>query len=258
MEDGVPDPILAGYTVSSFITTSATQDVFELVLARSVVTSTGEHGGLVHLWWRAPLQGNRLVQIYVDEVLYDVTLDVAVRDMYMVLDRSHQHRIELLAVPVDDPDAVWRPQPDLLRGWNPGINSAARIELVRAEDLPVDTDLAVLVDGKDMACGPMWPGYEARAGSWSAEGATYNEPFGLGLGIGDLGAGPLGYDGTSWRWWRSDLNTGSHDVRFTAEEQAGCPVSVPLDVTFLTEHLPCPATHLSIVSPFGIAWEPAG
>lgn len=241
--------------MSSFITTSATQDVFELVLARPVVTSAGEHPRLAHLWWRAPLQGNRLVQVYIDETLYDVTHDAAVREMYLNLDRTRQHRIELLTVPADDPATMWRPQPDLLRGWQPKIASAAKIDLVRDENLPVDTQIIISLDGKDVEYGPMWPPTEARAGSWSEEGITYDGAFGLGLGVGELGAGPLGFDGTAWHWLRNDLDPGMHDAWITSVDYAGSPVSLPLNVSLLTEQLPSPVTGLSILATLGITWE---
>lgn len=257
MENGIPDQIRAGYTLSSFITTSATQDIFELVLARAVLTPAGEHPRIVHLWWRAPLQNNRLVQVYVDEKLYDVTSDATTREVYLDLDRTQQHRIELLAISADDPDAVWRPQPGLLESWHPKVSSTVNINLVRDETLPVDTQLMISLDGDETEYGSIWPPSEARAGSLSEAGITYGGAFGLGLGIGELGSGPLGYDGTAWQWFRDDLSAGNHNAQITAMDQAGSPVSAPLDVTLLTEQLPSPATGLSIIPPFGIAWDTA-
>jgi hypothetical protein len=243
--------------LSSFISTNATQDVFELVLARPVVTHAGEHPRLVHLWWRAPLQGNRLVQIYIDDVLYDVTFDPVVRNMYLMLDRSRTRRIELLAVPLGDPEAVWRPQPGLLKSWQPPVSSNAQLTLIRDETMPQDTQLVVSLDGKFVAHGPMWPTTEPRSGSLTQDGVVYNDACGLGLGIGDLGSGPLGYDGTAWRWGRNDLDPGYHDVRITSIDQSGFPVSVPLDVSVLIEQLPGPVTGFTISQPFGLSWSPA-
>ncbi len=193
--------------------------------------------------------------MYIDETLYDVTHDATVRDMCLNLDRTRHHRIELLAVPIDDPEAIWWPQPGLLKGWQPKVNSTAKIELIRDEDLPVDTQLVISLDGKDVEHGPMWPPTEARAGSLSEQGVTFDGAFGLGLGVGDLGAGPLGFDGTAWHWLRNDLDTGYHDVRITSVDQSGIPVSVPLDVSLLIEQLPSPVTGLSILAPLGITWE---
>ena len=234
--------------MSSFITTDATQDVFELVLARPVMTASGEHPKLVHLWWRAPMQGDRLVQVYINHALYDVTLDTSVREMFLVVDRTRQNRIELLAVPADDPQAVWRPQPGLLGAWQPVVSSVASVGLVRDVDLPVDTQLVVGVDGEVLDYGPMWPASETRSDPGDEE-AT-----GLGLGVGDLGAGPLGFDGTAWRWKRDGLEASEHLVHLDAVDQAGQAVAGPLELTVAIEHLPDPAIGLSITPGFQLAW----
>ena len=228
--------------MSSFITTDATQDVFELVLARPVVTHAGEHGRLVHLWWRAPLQGNRLVQVYVNDELYDVTLDTTVREMLLVLDRARLQRIELLAVPADDSVAVWRPQPGLLGSWRPAVRSVAEVALVRDADLPDDTQLVVSVDGVQTDHSPMWPAIESMTGP--------------GVGLGDLGAGPLGDDGNAWRWRRDDLPTGPHNLRFDAVDPAGQAVADPLTHTLSIERLPEPVTGLIISQDFQLNWSP--
>ena len=59
----------------------------------------------------------------------------------------------------------------------------------------------------------MWPATETRA--LPGDDMT----TGLGLGVGELGAGPLGYDGAAWRWKRNDLASGPHTVRIDALDQ---------------------------------------
>jgi hypothetical protein len=234
--------------MSSFITTDATQDVFELVLARPVMTPTGQHPKLVHLWWRAPMQGDRLVQVYVNDALYDATLDASVKEMFLVLDRTRQNRIELLAIPADDPQAIWRPQPGLLKAWQPAVSSVASVGLVRDIDLLIDTQLVVEVDGAVAEHGPMWPATETRAVPGDEDAA------GLGLGVGELGAGPLGFDGTAWRWRRDDLDAGVHSVHLEAINHTGQAVAESVELTVAVEHLPDPVMDLSITPGFQLAW----
>ncbi len=241
--------------MSSFITTDATQDVFELVLARPVMTLGGEHPCLVHLWWRAPDQEQRLVQIYVNESLYDVTQNASVRETFLVLDRTRPTRIELLAVPVDDPESIWRSQPNLLKSWQPMVNSKAEAEVIRDENLPEDVIVEVEIDGAVIDAGPMWPVTEARSGVYDANGPIFSENYGLGLGIGDLGVGPLGYDGMVWRWRRNDLDQGTHDLQCTALSLTGEPASLPVSLVQSIEHLPNPVTGLRIDAPTRLTWD---
>jgi hypothetical protein len=242
--------------LSSFITTHATQDVFELVLARPVVAAAGEHPWLVHLWWRAPLQDDRLVQVYVQGELYDVTLDPALREMCLVLDRTQQSRIELLAIPANDPQAVWRPQPGLLGAWQPSVSSSARVDLVRDERLPVDTQLVVEIDGQKTDRGAMWPQDQNRS---VTDGLlAFGDVAGVGLGVGDLGMGALGAGGTAWRWRRDVPSIGSHDVTINAVDLAGMPVADPILIQdVLIDSLPNSVTDLAINPSFGLSWVPA-
>jgi hypothetical protein len=244
--------------LSSFITTDATQSVFELVLARPVVTPAGEHPWLVNLWWRASQQGDRLVQVYIQGGLYDVTLDPSVREMCLLVDRTHTNRIELLAVPADDAQEVWRPQPGLLASWDPGVSSTAQVVLVRDESLAVDTQLVISVDGTNTDHGAMWPNDEPRSGFGALLGAGcfgYDDATGPGLGIGELGAGPLGLDGTALRWRRDDLGVGSHDIQVNAVNHSGLPVAVPLLIQdTLIDNLPDPVSGLSIDPSFLLSW----
>lgn len=225
-----------------------------MVLARPVVTASGEHPCLVHLWWRAPLQADRLVQVYVQGKLYDVTLDSDVREMCLVLDRTRQNRIELLAIPGGDVEGLWRSQSDLLEAWRPEVVSAAEVGLVRDERMPVDTQLAVEVDGEVVDQGAMWPEDVNRSGFEAA--FAFADVAGLGLGVGDLGAGRLGYDGAAWRWRCDDLGEGSHVVKVDALGVDGLPVADSVLIENVRiDHLPDPVASLGIDSDFYLSWS---
>ena len=244
--------------MSSFITNDATQEVFELVLARPVVTAGGEHPRLVHLWWRAPMQGDRLVQVYVDDALYDVTLDTAVRALTLTVDRSLPRRIELLAVAADDVQAVWRAQPGLLNSWQPAVRSVAALTVVRIEDLPADTQIVFGVDGEVVDRGPMWPTIATRSGygeQGGASGGACPEAAGLGLGVGDLGAGRLGYGGTAIRWRREGLDVGVHALSVHATDPAGLDLVLPYTSSFAVQRLASPVKGLSMDTSFGLTWD---
>jgi len=185
-----------------------TQDVFDVVLARPAADGCG----LTHLTWRAAGQGQRLVQVYVDGVLHDVSVEPTQRAMWLQLDPTRAHAIELLAV--DSADR-WTDYRQRLSGWLPALSMLTEVALARDESLPIDTRIAVTVDGELMHVGPMWSATDHRGGI----GGLFGEgPFGLdlatapGLGVGEFGFGTFGAGGRAWRWaaW---LAAGSHEVQ---------------------------------------------
>ncbi len=240
--------------MSSFITTNATQDVFELVLARPVAITGGEHPNLAHVWWRAPQQGQRLVQIYVDDALFDVTLDVSQREVMIELDRTRPHRVELLAVPMDETDAVWRAQPGLLKAWQPRISDSLSIDVIRDESLPFDTLIQVELDGRVVCESPLWTDIDMKSGELADGSITFHDAFGLGLGIGDFGAGALGYGGTMWRW-KCATDAGEHALNLSAGSGVGESVALPVELTQNTELLPPAVTGLQLNSPSTFVWD---
>jgi len=246
--------------VSSFITTNATQTVFDLVLARPVLTPCGEHAQLAYLWWSAPGQGDRLVQVYVQGELYDVSLDIFQRDMYLILDRTHTNRIELLAVQGDDPQALWRPQPDLLTSWIPSIANAAQVRFVRDEAIAIDTQVVVSVDGSNIDHGPIWPNDVPRSGFGALMGMGcfgFDDATGPGLGLGDLGAGSLGSDGFAWQWRRDDLSQGTYDIQFDTVNHAGVAETNPIAFQgVVIDDLPEPVADLTLDNAFSLSWTP--
>ncbi len=240
--------------MSSFITTNATQDVFELVLARPVVVTGGEHPSLVHVWWRAPQQGQRLVQIYVDDELFDATLDVSQHEVMVELDRTRPHRIELLAVPIDEPDSIWRTQPGLLNAWQPRISDSLSVDVIRDESLPIDTLIQVELDGSVVAESPLWTDIDMKSAELIDGSLAFHEVSGLGVGGGELGAGALGFDGTMWRW-KAAAGVGEHVLNIFAGSEAGESVALPVAITKHIEHLPSAVTGLQLNPPSTLAWD---
>jgi len=234
-----------------------TEDGFELTLGRAVMQDHGEHDGLVHLWWRDRSAAERLVQVYVNGELADVIADPQQRELWLIIDRSRPHRIELLAVPADEPDALWQARPDRLSSWDPPIQSSAEALVLRDESLPVDTKIEVAVDGETVAVGNLWPGDAARSGfgGWFGLGDFGQDAAsGLGLGRGELGLGPLGRDGTAWRWSDPTLKPGPHVVTLTAKSVEGRRVSPPAHLPVAVDALPPAAALLASPNDFTLAW----
>ncbi len=239
--------------MSSIESDSATQDVFELVLARPVITEAGEHPRLVHLWWRAPQQGDRVVWVFVDGELADVVWDSEQRELWLSIDRSLPRRIELVAADADDP-----PRRLVSSCWQPSVQSAALVSLVRDETLPVDTRVAVLDGEQVLDDEPMWADGEHRSGFGAlfGQGAFgFDAATGPGLGLGELGVGPLGADNFAWRWRRDDLEDGEHALSLQALSRDGETLDAPLELEPATvERLPQPPANLHMQSNFTLTW----
>ncbi|MCC7204884.1 MAG: hypothetical protein IT441_07370 [Phycisphaeraceae bacterium] len=207
---------------------AVTQEVFELVLARPAVGVGGEIEGLVHLWWRAPEQGQRLVQVYVDERLVDVSVDVTQREMWLAVDRGRGHRIELVAVEAERTDLLWREHRWAQGSWEGGFAGGIGVALLRDERLPVDARVVVKVDGVERVNRAMWSSADDRGGHGVVFGLGdfgHDAVSGPGLGEGELGAGALGIDGVAWRWWDGDASAGEHEVEVWVEDGRGRRVS---------------------------------
>jgi hypothetical protein len=235
-----------------------TQSVFALVLARPVQRRDGMDPAMVHLWWSAPAQGARLVQVYVNRQLYDVALDAAQRTMWLVLDRRRSHAIELLAIDPHDAEGVWQPRPAWLQSWSPQVQPVASARLIRDETLPVDTQVRVEIDGTLIDRSPLWPAQVGRSGFgalFGEGGFGVDAATGPGLGQGALGHGPLGSDGTSWQWQRGDLSAAAHQVTFHAEDATGEPVAEALTTDITIDRLPEPAQDLNIDETFKLTWR---
>ena len=232
-----------------------TQDIFELTLARPATTATGEHPHRVHLWWRAPEQGERLVQVYIDGQLHDATAHSGQRDLWLTLDRSHPHRIELLAV---DPDCVCQDFAHLLTAWSPDVRDTAAITILRDETLPADTQIEIAIDGQRVASEPMWQADTHRSGFgnlFGLGGFGIDDATGPGLGLGELGMGVLGADGNAWRWREPRLPAGEHTITTTATTADGQPLTAPITQTVTIDQLPEPARNLTLDPDFTLHWQ---
>jgi hypothetical protein len=234
-----------------------TQDVFELALARPVVAADGEHQALVHLWWSAPQQGDRIVQVYVDGRLADVSVHPSQREMWLMLDRSRSHRIELLAVQPGD-GSIWAEHRERLATWDPPFAGPAAAAVIRDPRLPVDTNVSIAVDGEPAASGPMWPADEHRGGFGAlfAEGAFgWDTATAPGLGMGELGMGPLGEDGTAWSWQSDELAPGTHELALSAFDRTGQATANPVAFEDIDiETLPAAAVGVAIDDDFTLSW----
>lgn len=199
-----------------------TQDIFEQVLLRPVVGRLSDDGASTALLsWVAAQQGDRLVQVYVDDVLTDISVDSSQREMWLHLDRTRTVRVELLAV--DPADALTDHAADL-HGWSPRFVQQASLAAVRDEALPIDTRAVVTVDGADDHGHPLWRSADYRSGFGALFGVGEfgrDSATGPGFGLGGFGAGPFGADGHAWRWQRDDLAPGSHSLEIRLDDSTG-------------------------------------
>jgi hypothetical protein len=252
------------------MTLSTTQDIFDLTLARPAAESDARRGsvqglpglgGLIHLWWLAPEQGDRLAQVYVDGELNTVTCDPAQRELWLVCDPSQPHQIELLAVPADDAENIWRSRPELLQGCQSPLRRHASLTLLRDERLPVDTMVAVRVDGDEVARTALWPASEHRGGFGALFGLGEfgrDALTGPGLGSPDsqLGMGPLGADGTAWRWTSDVLSAGTHTITAQALDPGGqvvAELTEPINLTI--DAVPVEARKMTVSPDFRLSWS---
>lgn len=232
---------------------AATQDVFEMVLAR-----WAEHGprGLGHLVWRAPQQGDRLVQVYVDGALYDVSVTAEQREMWLHLETGRAHRIELLAVPAEE---AWNDHGAELSGWLPSFTSTAELALLRDEALDIDGRVVVTVDGRLDCRDRMWCGGDWRGGFGALFGEGrfgHDDATAPGFALGELGAGAFGSDGSAWRWRRDGLPAGAHTIEVAVEDAAGRVIgelSSPVEV--VVDGAPGAAKNLRMEPGFVLRWD---
>ena len=234
-----------------------TQSVFELVLARPVLNQHERRTGLVHLWWRAPQQGHRLTQVYADDQLLAVTTHPRQREMLLTLDRARPTRIELLAVDADELDAALTARPDLLGGWTPAVHDSADVALLRDESLPIGTRVTVRAGGALVAESAMWDAADHRGGHgalFGLGGFGADDATGLGLGRGELGAGPLGTDTTLWRWRGRDIPPGADELTVQAHDSKGHPLTPALSVPIALAPIDAAPPELNITPDFTLTW----
>lgn len=234
-----------------------TQAPFQLLLARPVVTPDGEDPRLVHLWWRADSLAGHAVQVYLDGTLVATCTDTAQREMWLTCDRSVPHRIELLALPLSNVEALHREHPRSLTTWNPTASTEITARVLRDESLPVDTRLTLSLNGSPIAEAAMWGAMDSRAGF----GALFGEgSFGFddatapGLACGELGLAPLGFDGEPIGWRVERLPPGESVIELSATDGRGVPVALPVQHTVRCDPLPPPPREVEISPNFVLSW----
>ncbi|MFI4860970.1 MAG: hypothetical protein ACIAXF_09850 [Phycisphaerales bacterium JB063] len=235
------------------MTQSTDPNLFTRVLARQVAASDALHGVLTHLWWSAPAQGERVVQVYANERLHAVTLDPSHRELWLVFPPGRPVRLTLCAV---DRSEAWVP-----RGADPDAQAprdGVAVEVLRDPSVPVGARLCVTVDDGEAECAPLFGAGVGRSGFGGVFGFG---GFGMdaaacpGLGLGELGLGPLGADGEAWRWCRDDLSAGPHQLGLALSDSTGGFVAQAQDVAFEIDRLPAPPAGLRVDDTLMLSWS---
>lgn len=240
------------------MTSLPTQENFDWTIAFSLIKGNAPHQWLVYFAWRMNGSADHLVQVYVNDRLYDVTIHPGQRELWLTLDRSREHRIELLALPIAEALDPWLSHHGLLMTWQPQVGDHPALAVVRDEALPIDATFTVEVAGHTETRA-VWTARDARSG----HGAVF-------------GIGGFGYDNSThpdfefeddgstqtaiepqvpWRWSDDSLPAGDHTLQVLASDEHGLPVSTPLVVDpFHVDRLPTPAKNLAVTSDNRLTW----
>lgn len=231
-----------------------TQQVFERVLARTVAAPDLQHARLVHVVWTAPMQGAKLVQFYANGQWVGVSASPAQREAWLILEAGVHHQIELLAV--SEKHAATSSQ-KWLAGVDPLTQPAASARIMRGMTLPVDAWLGVIVDDEPVGATPLFSADTARGGFgavFGEGGFGYDATPGPGLGMGQLGYGPLGIDADALDWRDPKLTNGPHAVRFTLQDPESSAIANDLERNFTISRLPEPPGHVALGSDLTLTW----
>ncbi len=229
-------------------------------LGRAVVTEAGPHDSLVLISWQldSVVAPRVRVQIYVNDQLVAVSGFAQQTDHWLILDRQHPQRIELLLVDAADPETWWVPQVSCLRGWSPAIDDHIEIAVLRDEAWPIDAQLEVELNGQPAAAGPLWSRTTPRSGFgglFGLGGFGLDDAAGPGLGRGELGLGPLGIDATAWPYRSPPLPPGDHTLTLRTHDAAGRPLTPPQTLAPVTTvALPTPPQNLTVHPDFTLTW----
>ena len=222
----------------------------------------GEHDTLVLISWRleAGWAERVRVQVVVDGQLAAVADRAGQESLWLVLDRRTPRRVELRAVDAATPEVWWSPPPPDTCNASGEAGDRVSLAVGRDEAWPVDTRLAVELDGRRVAAGPLWSGGDPRSGFGGLFGLGsfgHDAAAGPGLGQGELGLGPLGTDAAAWRYTSPALAAGEsgHTLSLHTLDAAGRPLAPPLTLApITTEALPTPPRHLAMSSDFTLTW----
>lgn len=228
---------------------------FERALLRAVAAGDPLRGALFHLWWSAPTQGTRLVQVYINDALHTATLDPAQRELWLVLPPGRPHRIHLFAV---EPADALTPRPDPHGSGADGPADIAGVTLLRDPAAPVGSVVGVAVDDGPVERAPLFGDGASRIGFGSVFGEGgfgFDAATGPGLGRGELGLGPLGGDGEAWRWRRDDLADGPHTLTLTHTDDAGRELAPAVTAGIEVGRLPPTPTLVLLDADLTLSWS---
>lgn len=182
-------------------------EVFEQVLLRSATLP-----GVLHLTWIASQQGQRLVQVYVNGALYDVSMNAGQREMWLHTDGLRDVGVELRMVEADE---AWMDQSG---------RPVGELAMLRDEGLPIDARGVVSVDGADAVEGRLWDAMDFRSGFGGLFGEGefgHDAASAPGMGMGEFGVGAMGMDGVAWRWASQALAAGEHVLALRVTDMTG-------------------------------------
>ena len=238
----------------SILESSYSEDVFVSVLTRHVSIADPAHGALVHLGWSAPDQEDRFVQIYVDGRWYDVVIDPTQREHWLILTPGIQHRITLLAV---SPDLAYIGHAALLTDW-PTLADHAQVALLRDQTLPVDARVVIQPEGRPAQTADLFGPEADRSGFGAVFGQGdfgFDASVGPGMGMGELGYGPLGIDAQAWRWITNDLPHGGQTLTLAVHDIHGRAITPSVEREVTIDRSAAPVSSLSLSDDFVLSWS---
>ena len=211
--------------------------------------------GPILLGWQIKSQEDRLVQVYVDGQLYDVASHPQQRLMWLHLDRSCPHQVELLAVATEQ---AWMNCAGCLQSVLSSVTERVGLVLLRDEALPIDSRVIVEVDGEEFVDERLWSAGDHRSGFGGLFGVGqfgYDDATSLGFGLGDYGESMFGDDGQVWRWHGSCLKAGDHAVDVRIESGGVIVKQLEELVDVHVEPWDSIAKNLRIENGFSLKWN---
>lgn len=194
---------------------------FEMAQVWPVRVGPFLQAGLYHLRWRMANQADRLVQAYVDGHLTQVSTDPVQRSMWLTLDASCTHLIELVAVDASGDADPWQPWSNASAG---GCSGFVVLRMIRDARWPQGAVVVVRVDGNEVDRKSVWPASVSRGGFGSLFGVGgfgHDAATGPGLGVAALGHGPLGADTSPLSVQVAGLAPGDHTIELRIQDAAG-------------------------------------
>ncbi len=226
----------------------------DLLLAHAMPTvhEAGEDPSLVRVSWWPRLDPAWGVQAYVDGELAACSDSTSTQGLWLHVDRSQPHLIELLVTKLG-PDRM-APQTHRLSPDSRALRP--HIALMPTHDAPPDTQLRVTIDADEPQPHQLWrdtpPG--GFGGAFGVGAFGDDQPTSPGLGRGDLGLGPLGYDGHARRLTLEALTPGPHTLTLALTAPEGTPRSPELTRELVIPDLGPFASRLHAKGP-SLSWS---